>query len=103
MRLIKESRIREYAKTHSRAASSLQHWRDAVRAADWKSFADVKATFGSADQVTLPRRRVTVTVFNVGGGAFRLITVIHYNRGIVYIRRFLTHAQYSKEDWKNDP
>ena len=26
-----------------------------------------------------------------------------HNRGIVYIRRFMTHAEYSKEDWKNDP
>ena len=39
----------------------------------------------------------------ISGGAFRLITAIHYNRGIVYIRKFMTHAEYSKEDWKNDP
>jgi mRNA interferase HigB len=101
MRIIKESRLREYAKTHSRAASSLQLWRNAVRAADWKSLADLKATLSSADQITLPKCKVTV--FNIGGGAFRLITVIHYNRGIIYIRRLLTHAEYSKEDWKNDP
>jgi hypothetical protein len=42
-------------------------------------------------------------VFNIGGDAFRLITVIHCNRGIVFIRRFMTHAEYSKGDWKNDP
>jgi mRNA-degrading endonuclease HigB of HigAB toxin-antitoxin module len=44
-----------------------------------------------------------VVVFNIGGGAFRLITVIHYNRGIVFVWKFMTHAEYSKEDWKNDP
>jgi mRNA interferase HigB len=102
MRIIKDSRLHECAKQHSRAASSLRHWRTVVRSASWKTFADVKHTFRSADQIKLPNGRQLV-VFDIGGGAFRLITVIHYNRSIVFIRRFLTHAQYSKEDWKNDP
>jgi mRNA interferase HigB len=101
-RIIKESRLREYAKQHSRAASSLRLWRTAIRNASWKTFADVKHTFGSADQITLPNG-FRVVVFNIGGGAFRLITAIHYNRGIVYIRKFMTHAEHSKEEWKNDP
>jgi mRNA-degrading endonuclease HigB of HigAB toxin-antitoxin module len=37
---------------------------------------------GSADQITVPNGR-QVVVFNIGGGAFRLITTIHYNRGVV--------------------
>ena len=102
MRIIKDSRLREYAKNHSRAASSIHRWRSAVRLAAWKTFTDVKCSFRSADQITLPNKRKMV-VFNIGGGAFRLIAAIHYNRGIVYIRKFLTHAEYSKEDWKNDP
>lgn len=102
MRIIKESRLREYAKQHSRAASSIRLWRDTVRLASWKTPAEVKRTLPSADQITLPDGR-RVVVFNIGGGAFRLITAIHYNRGIVYIRKFMTHAEYSKEEWKNDP
>jgi mRNA interferase HigB len=102
MRTIKESRLHEYAKKHSRASTSLRHWRTVVRHASWKTFADLKHTFPSADQVTLPDKR-QVVVFNIGGGVFRLITSIHFNRGIVYLRRFMTHAEYSKEEWKNDP
>src|SRR5258708_25453386 len=102
MKISKESRLRKYAKEHSRAASALRHWRTATRNANWKSFADIKGTFRSADQLSLPSG-ARIVVFNIGGGAFRLITAIHYNRAIVYIRRFLTHAQYSKEYWKNDP
>ena len=102
MRIIKDSRVREYAKQHTKAASALKHWRTIVRNANWKSFIELRATFGTADQVTLPHG-AKIVVFNIAGGAFRLITAIHYNRSIVYIRRFLTHAQYSKEDWKNDP
>ena len=99
MRIIKESRIREYAKQHSRAASPLRHWRTVVRGACWKTFADLKHTFSSSDRITVPNGRQLV-VFNIGGGAFRLITAIHFDRGIVYVRKFMTHAEYSKEDWK---
>jgi mRNA interferase HigB len=102
MRIIKTARIGEYGKKYSRASSSLKNWSTATRGAVWKSFADVKKTVRSADQITLPNGH-QVVVFNIGGGAFRLITAIHYNRGIVYIRKFMTHAEYSKEDWKNDP
>ena len=102
MRIIKDSRFREFAKQYSRASVSLNNWHTVTRHANWQSFADLKNTFSSADQITLPNG-YRVVVFNIGGGAFRLITALHYNRGIVYIRKFLTHAQYSKEDWKNDP
>jgi mRNA interferase HigB len=102
MRIIKDSRLHEFAKQYSRASVSLKNWRTVTRHATWQSFEDIKNTFRSADQITLPGGR-RVVVFNIGGGAFRLITVIHCNRRIVYIRRFLTHAQYSKGDWKNDP
>ena len=102
MRIMKDSRLGEFAKQHSRASSSLKIWRAVTQGADWKSLEDVRKTFRSADQMTLLGGH-RIVVFDIGGGAFRLVTAIHFNRGIVYIRRFFTHAQYSKEDWKNDP
>ena len=41
-----------------------------------------------------------VTVFNIRRGDFRLVTAIHFNRGKVFVLRFLTHAEYSKQAWK---
>ena len=102
MRIIKESRLPDMARKHPKAESSLKHWRNAVRKADWKTPSDLASTFRTADPVTLPNGQ-KVVVFNILGGSFRLVTAVHYNRGIVYIRKFLTHAEYSKEDWKNDP
>lgn len=46
--------------------------------------------------------RRTVTVFNACGNKYRLLAAIHYNRKIVFTLRFLTHAEYSKDEWKND-
>lgn len=32
-------------------------------------------------------------VFNLGGNKYRMVAAIHYNRGAVYVRHVLTHAQ----------
>lgn len=104
MRIIKVLTLDEFAKRHARAASSLKIWQSVVVAAAWGSFNDVRATFGSADLVHLPSGR-TIVVFNIAGNEFRLITAIHFTPehpklGRVYIREFLTHAEYDKNTWK---
>jgi mRNA interferase HigB len=41
-----------------------------------------------------------LVVFNVRGNRYRLITRFIYEKGRVYIRRVLTHAEYDRGDWK---
>jgi len=41
-----------------------------------------------------------VLVFNIRRNDYRLIVAAHFNRQIVYILRFMTHAEYSKNRWK---
>ena len=60
---------------------------------------DVRQTFRSADAVKL-ESGTTVTIFNIRGNHFRLITTINYGLGAVQILMFLTHAEYDKEKWK---
>jgi mRNA interferase HigB len=36
------------------------------------------------------------------GNAYRMICAIHFNTGKVFMLRFMTHANYSKEKWKNE-
>lgn len=43
------------------------------------------------------------TVFNIKGNKYRLIVSIDYEKQLVYIKYILPHAEYDKEDWKNDP
>ena len=64
--------------------------------ATWRNFADVRTVFPSADQVG------KFTVFDIGGNKFRLIAVIHFNRGKVFVRHVLTHQEYDRGQWKND-
>jgi mRNA interferase HigB len=101
MRIIAEGAIRQWADNHARAASSLRQWVKVVRAARWHSFAELRRVFPSADLVTVESGR-KVVVFNLGGNDFRLVGAVHFNRGMVFALRFLTHAEYSKDVWKNE-
>jgi len=65
-----------------------------MKAGTFLSFAELRATFPSADQVG------KLTVFNIGGNTTRLIAAIHYNRQKVYIRAVLTHEEYDEGKWK---
>ena len=101
MKILKIVRVREYARVHAVASASLERWITITKAADWTDFKDVKSTFDSADAVEVDSGRIVV-VFNVSGNKFRLITAIHYNVSKVFVLRFLTHAEYSKNKWKQE-
>ena len=101
MNVIKPGRIREFAKSHARAGASLEMWLAKAKHAKWKNLNDVHATFAGADQVGVGTGK-KVLVFNIGGNNYRLICAAHFNRGNLYVLRFLTHAEYSKNDWKKE-
>jgi mRNA interferase HigB len=84
----------EFAEKHPDARVPLSHWYTIVRKTEYASFAELRITFPSADQVG------KFTVFNISGNKFGLIVAIHYNRKKVYIRHVLTHAEYSRERWR---
>ena len=58
------------------------------------NFVELRRAFPHSDQVG------GLTVFNIGGNKARLIAAMHYNRGKVYIRAVLTHAEYDTNRWK---
>jgi mRNA interferase HigB len=96
MHIIALKRLREFWAVHPDAEGALRSWYQVVKQARWQRFIDVRARYRSADQVG------KFTVFNIAGNTYRLITVIHFNTGRVYVRRVLTHAEYDRGTWKND-
>ena len=100
MRIIKQAFLVQAGKVHPKAAGYLETWRRIVRAADWRSLAEVRRTYPSADAVRVKSGR-QVLVFNVCGNDFRLIVAAHFNRQIIYTLRWMTHAEYSKDIWKD--
>ena len=101
MRVIKPSTVRAFERKHPDAAPGLNHWLEVAESADWNTLHDVRQSFRSADEVKVESGR-TVVVFNIGGNRFRLVTAIHYNMQKVFVLRFITHAEYAKNRWKDD-
>jgi mRNA interferase HigB len=101
MHVIKPPRIREFATRHPDAAESLYRWLRITRQADWTSLVVIRRFFASADEVLTASGR-PVVIFNIRGNNYRLITAVHYNRGDVFVLKFLTHAEYSKDTWKSN-
>lgn len=97
MRIIKEKTIKDYYEKHSNAKSPLRGWLKIVKKTKFSSLADIKKIFPSADLVG------NFVVFNIGGNNYRLVAYIKYESGILYIRHIMTHAEYDKKKWKNDP
>lgn len=97
MHIITRTKLRLYWKKHPDSQNSLQLWYTRAKNAHWQNIAEVRQVYPSADKVS------RLTVFNIRGNAYRLIVRIEYARQEIYIRHILTHAEYDKEDWKNDP
>lgn len=95
MRIIKPSSLSAWAKAHSGTDPALLHWLEVASRAKWHSLTEVRRDFPHADQVRVGSLK-PVTIFNLAGNNFRLITAIHYNAGRVYPLDFMTHAQYSE-------
>ena len=96
MHIITFGRLKKFYEKYPDAESSLRSWHKITRLAQWQNFALVRETFGSADQVS------KLTVFNIGGNKYRLITYIDYQTKKVFVRHILTHAEYDTDQWKND-
>ena len=100
MRIIAPATIRSYWKRHRDAKRPLEVWLTVARAADWQSLQDVRGDYPHADAATTAGGN-TVTIFNIKGNKYRLVAAIHYTTGCVFVRDFLTHADYSTNAWKD--
>src|SRR5688500_12342587 len=70
----------------------LTTWAATVENAMWHNLGDVRKTYPAADGVKLASKFV-VTVFNVKGHGYRLLTSIDFDAGIVEVLDVLTHAE----------
>ena len=96
MHIISLKPLREFWSIHPDAELPLRAWARVAEQAERESPAEVSQTYPYVSQVG------RFTVFNIGGGKYRLITVIHFNRGKLFVRAILTHADYDRGVWKDD-
>ena len=100
MHVIAYPAIRDAGRRHPQARNWLVEWWRAARAERWESLHDVRRSYPAADQVG------GCLVFNACGNNFRLIVGVRYanesSNGTLFIKHFLTHAEYDRDHWKKD-
>ncbi|MBW4691074.1 MAG: type II toxin-antitoxin system HigB family toxin [Lyngbya sp. HA4199-MV5] len=96
MRVISRKALREFWELQATAQTGLLLWYQRITEGRFQTFNELRQVFPSADLVG------NLTVFNISGNNFRLITYIDYAYQLIFIRAVLTHAEYDKEKWKND-
>lgn len=99
MKIGSRDRLVAAARRHPDAAGPLLAWITATEGANWRNLKEVHDVFRHADAVKVESGR-TVTVFNIGGNKYRLMTAISYPIGAVNVLALLTHAEYDKKKWK---
>lgn len=97
MRIIAKSTLVEYYTKHPQAQQPLEDWYEITKRAEWQNINDIRVAFNTVDYVGNDRY-----VFNIKGNDYRLVVVIRFMKGRVYIRFIGTHAEYDKiKDIKN--
>ena len=90
MRVVSHRKLKEFYE-NSRVA--LQRWYDIAEKAEWKSLSDIKVDFLSTDYVGNQHY-----VFNIRGNNYRLVVVVKFTIGYIFIRWVGTHEDYNKID-----
>ncbi len=93
MRIISRRRLVEFWELHPDAEQPLRAWYTEAKRASWKSPAEIKVTHRNVS--ILPGNRV---VFNIKGNTYRLVVIVEYSQGKMFIRSVGTHAEYDRID-----
>ena len=84
----------EKAEQYPDAKAALQTWFDVASMADWGSLTDIRKTYPATDIVG------DLAIFNIRGNHYRLIVRMAFRTKRIYVKEFLTHAEYDKGGWK---
>jgi len=84
----------EKAAKFADAKSALQVWFDSAVEAQWRNLEDVRKSFPATDMIG------DLAIFNIRGNHYRLIVRMVFQYQRIYIKEFLSHAEYDKGGWK---
>ncbi len=99
MRLLGYDSLTKAMRKHPDARKWLRAWVATVEDAQWHSLEELRLDYPSADGVRL-KSDMVITVFNVKGNEYRLLSNVNYHNQIVVALELLTHAEYDKNLWK---
>lgn len=95
MHIISHRKIKEFYERHGYgdARVALERWYYLALKAEWNNLSEIRNDFPSTDYVGNQHY-----VFNIKGNTYRLVVVIKFTIGRIYIRFIGTHGEYDKID-----
>jgi mRNA interferase HigB len=95
MRVVSHKRLKDFydAKGHHDARVALERWYHIALEAEWNNLSDMKVDFPAVDYTGNQHY-----VFNIRGNRYRLVVVVKFTMGYVFIRFVGTHEEYDKID-----
>ncbi len=98
MRIVSHRKLKEFYESpgNEDSKTALERWYGITEEAEWKNFSDIRVDFPSADYVGNQHY-----VFNIKGNRYRLVVVVKFTIGYLFIRWVGNHSEYDKIDCKN--
>ncbi len=93
MRIVAITTHQAFWEKHPDAKAPLQAWYALASRAKWQSPSDIKAAYRNASLVANER-----VVFNIKGNDYRLVVLVRFGQGLMFIRFVGSHSQYNKID-----
>ena len=86
------AKLEKFLRRHAAARTPMARWIEIAEPAEWRSIVDIHRVLphGRRDSGSL-------TLLNIGGGNFRLLVVLAYQRQEVLIDELMTHAEYTRK------
>lgn len=93
MKVISHRKLSEFYALHSDAETPLERWYDIALHAEWKNFSDIRYDFPDASYTGNQHY-----VFNIKHNDYRLVVVVKFTPGLIFIRWVGTHSEYDRID-----
>ena len=95
MRIVSHKKLKEFyeAKGYEDSRVALKRWYHSTEKAEWRNLSDIKTDFSSVNYIGNQHY-----VFNIKGNKYRLVVVIKFVMGYIFIRFVGTHSEYNKID-----
>ena len=93
MVIISKAILVNFGQIHPDAIEPLNRWYEITKKSEWRSFSEIKNTFGTVDAVGNDR-----FVFNIKGNDYRLVAMIFFDIRTVFVRFIGKHSDYDRID-----
>jgi mRNA interferase HigB len=92
--IISRKALKTFWTAHPDSEEPLTTWYTILKRGHFQSIHEIRALFPHADFKST-KHEGDLTIFNIGGNKYRLITSIVYDWQKVFIRGVLTHEEYT--------